>query len=459
MRCGRNAVLGILTSMCGAFAHAQAPLRDEPPQFSSLRWDEDYSYLADPAKRTGAWWEPLKYIASPRADDVYLTLGDELRLRYQHIWNNDFASAKRDEGYPMLRWLPYADLQAGRLRFFGQMMASFSGRSAETRSAVTDQTGVEVAQAFLDLRLPLDDGRVTLRGGREIIEYGIQRLIGSGGANTKQMFDGALVRWERGGWHIDVSALRPVQLRPESFDDVADPTKKLWLIYATRAPLDVYYIGFENDAAAFNQGAGRERRHTFGVRFFGAREPWSVDAEANVQAGDFSGAEIRAGSANLALRYTAKYRRYQPFLEMRANVISGDRDRNDAHLGTFNAMFPTAQYFGDIALFGPANLLNLRPNFGVQLDARTTLSGALTFYWRQSLGDGVYGPAINLVRPDGGSTARYVGTQAEIGLDWAYSRNVSVRLVYDLFAPGRYVKETGPGDTMHFVQATVTFKY
>jgi len=443
--------------MCGTFAHAQ--LRDEPPQFTSMRWDEDYSYLADPAKRSGAWWEPLKYIASPRTDGMYVTLGDEIRLRYQRIWDNDFASQKRTEGYPMLRWLPYADVQAGRLRFFGQMMASFSGRSAETRSAATDQTGLEVAQAFVDARFPLEDGRLTLRGGREIIEYGAQRLIGSGGANTKQMFDGALARWERRGWRIDVSALRPVKLQPESFDDRADPARKLWLVYATHAPLDLYYIGYENVAALFNQGVGRERRHTFGARFLGTRGPWSMDAEANAQTGEFSGASIRAGSANSALRYTAQNFRYQPYIEMRANVISGDRDPRDRRLETFNAMFPTAQYFGDIALFGPANFVNLRPNFGLQLDPRTQLSGALTFYWRQSLGDGIYGPVINLVRGDDGSSARYVGTQAEIALDWAYNRNSSLRLVYNFFAPGRYVKDTGPADTIHFVQTTFTFKY
>jgi len=449
-------VLAVLAAMPAAMARAQSL---EPPPFTSMRWQEDYSYLADPAKRSGAWWERLKYIESPRAAGTYLALGDEFRLRYQQIWNNDFASKGRTEGYPMLRWSPYVDLVAGRLRFFGQMLASYSGRSAETRSPATDQTGLEVSQAFIDWRVPHDEGRLTLRGGREIIEYGSQRLIGSGGANTRQMFDGGLARWEYGAWRVDVSALRPVTLRSESFSDTADRTKKLWLLYATHAPLDLYYVGFENDIAVFNQGAGRERRHTFGARLFGARERWSVDAEANVQTGELSGADIRAGSADAALRYTANESRYQPFFEMRANVMSGDRDPNDRRLGTFNAMFPTAQYFGDIALFGPANLVNLRPNFGAQLDARTKLSGALTLYWRQSLGDGIYGPAINLMRPDGGSTARYVGTQADVALDWSYNRNVSLRLVYNVFVPGRYVKETGPGDTIHFVQATVTFKY
>lgn len=87
------------------------------------------------------------------------------------------------------------------------------------------------------------------------------------------------------------------------------------------------------------------------------------------------------------------------------------------------------------------------------------MRGALTFFWRQSLGDGVYGPGLNLVRPDGGSRARYVGTQAGVSLDWLVDRNLSLRFVYGLFGPGRFVEETGPAKTVHFVQANVVFKF
>src|SRR5581483_6930924 len=150
MRSARVRIVALLALLPECMVQAQS--LHEPPPLTSMRWEEDYSYLADPAKRTGAWWEPLKYIPSPRGDRIYLTLGDELRLRYQHIEDNDFASKKRTEGYPMLRWLPYADLQAGALRLFGQLMASYSGRSVETRSAATDETGLEVSQAFVDWR-------------------------------------------------------------------------------------------------------------------------------------------------------------------------------------------------------------------------------------------------------------------------------------------------------------------
>jgi hypothetical protein len=54
-----------------------------PPPLTTTRYDEDYSYLADPNARSGAWWEPLKYIPLNETGDAYLTLGGEARLRYE----------------------------------------------------------------------------------------------------------------------------------------------------------------------------------------------------------------------------------------------------------------------------------------------------------------------------------------------------------------------------------------
>src|SRR5690606_5351406 len=124
-----------------------------------------------------------------------------------------------------------------------------------------------------------------------------------------------------------------------------------------------------------------------------------------------------------------------------------------------NPMFPTAQYFGDIGQVGPINLVNLRPNIGLQLTPEWKLTGALTFFWRESLGDGVYGVGLNLLRPDGGSRARYIGTQFDAALDWAVNRNLNFRFVYGLFDPGQFIEDTGPAAMVHFLQANAVFKF
>ncbi len=62
-----------------------------PPAYTLLRYDEDYSYLANPANRT----EPLdviKYIPLFNwGPSYFVTLGGDLREQYEFIQNDNFG--------------------------------------------------------------------------------------------------------------------------------------------------------------------------------------------------------------------------------------------------------------------------------------------------------------------------------------------------------------------------------
>ena len=209
-----------------------------------------------------------------QAGDISLELGGEARLRYEPYDNNEWGGApKPDEHYWRPRILPYADLRLGPpFRFFAQFQGAWSTRDSELKNPPTDETGLNLVKGFGDWVVgPGGESRLTLRAGRQVMEYGSQRLISSG-PNIKFSFDGGLIRWECGGWTVDAFAVRPVLTRLGSFNDTTDDTRALWSIYASRAPIELYYTGYENDQAVFNQGAGPERRHTLGQRSFGSRE-------------------------------------------------------------------------------------------------------------------------------------------------------------------------------------------
>jgi hypothetical protein len=46
----------------------------EPPSITSLRHTEDYSYLREPQNRSGAWWEPYKFVPLDPYGFAYVTL-------------------------------------------------------------------------------------------------------------------------------------------------------------------------------------------------------------------------------------------------------------------------------------------------------------------------------------------------------------------------------------------------
>jgi hypothetical protein len=88
------------------------------------------------------------------------------------------------------------------------------------------------------------------------------------------------------------------------------------------------------------------------------------------------------------------------------------------------------------------------------------LSGAAVFYWRQSLGDGIYGLGLNLIRASEKSHARYIGTQGDLTLTWDVNRNRSLQAAYSILTPGTSIKETKPpADTVQFARAHVVFRF
>lgn len=130
------AAISFILLMQAVPVHAQtaAESQHKPPKMTSLRSDEDYSYLRDARNRSGAWWERFKYIPLDETGGIYVTFGDEVRLRFEFYDNNEFGSGRKpDENYFRLRLLPYADLHLGPcVRLFTQLQGAWSNRSEET---------------------------------------------------------------------------------------------------------------------------------------------------------------------------------------------------------------------------------------------------------------------------------------------------------------------------------------
>src|SRR5258706_15972847 len=70
-------------------SHAQAP-RPSRPAFASERYDENWSFLRDPSKRTD-FFDPIKWIPLDKDGSLFLTVGGELRERFQDVRNQGFG--------------------------------------------------------------------------------------------------------------------------------------------------------------------------------------------------------------------------------------------------------------------------------------------------------------------------------------------------------------------------------
>ncbi len=439
----------------------------ERPAFQTLRYNEDWSFLRDPAQRT-VFFDPAKYVPLDTNGNWYLSFGAEARLKYELYSEPVFNQKPADDnGFLLQRYLMHADIHATPyFRVFGQLQSSLEdSRNGGPRP--TDRDDLDLHQAFLDASIPLNGGdAVTLRAGRQEMAYGSQRLISvRESPNNRLAFDAVRVMTKYGEWRADAWVGQPVDIDPGIFDDRRIDETTFWGGYVTGSlrfvpglNADFYYLGLSRQNAKFARGTADELRHSLGTRLFGKRGALDWNFEFVGQFGSFGNGGILAWTAASDTGWTFTNAPAKPRAFLRADIASGDH--GGSNLGTFNPLFPRGAYFNEAALIGPQNIMDLQPGVDFALTKSVKLTTSCDFVWRESLDDGVYGVALNLQVPPGASRARYVGTFPSTSLAWQVGRHLNLTLNYVAYLFGDFVKQSVPGQRNgSYVSAVATFRF
>jgi hypothetical protein len=404
-----------------------------------------------------------KYVALNNDGSTYAVIGAEFRARYEGYANNLTSDMDaRDDGYLWLRALPYADLHITRVRIFAQPIAAYA-RGVEPAAGPADGTGLDLLQGFAETSLG-PRGRFVVRAGRQLVSLGSERLVGTRyGPNVPRAFDG--VRFDASGKTAKLSLLwaRPVAVGPHDFDDRSSKTRSLWAAYATLAvrsgKADIYYLGARNSAAAWDTAGGKETRHTLGVRSFGVQSGWQWNLEVIGQIGELGQKRIRAWSVATEVARTFHEAPLAPTIDVKLNVASGDSNRDDNTLGTFDALYPKGQYFGELTPIGPYNMINAHGGANLRPLPDLVVGVAASDYWRHRRADGVYDVPGGLLRSGELSRARHVGSQVELTMDWQATRHVAVSASLSTFWPGQFLRETGFTENIGMAAFEVAHKF
>lgn len=432
-----------------ALAESETPVTCPRPKFEMSRFEEDYGFLKDPACRTEIW-DPIKYIPLIPSLDTYLSLGSDLRERYELLDNPGFSDADRDtNGYALQRYMLHADLHAGEhLRFFAQLKSSLeNGRNGGPRP--TDEDRIDLHQAFADGEVRIGDvASVSLRVGRQELEFGSSRLISiRESPNVRRSFDGVRATASARGWRLDGLAFAPVETKPGTFDDGDEHGGRLWGAYATGPAigealgLDLYFLGSTKDDATYEQGTNDEHRRTIGTRIWGAPGAWDYNFEFVYQWGSFGGDDISAWTVASDTGYTLAELPARPRLGLRANVTSGDHDPFDSRLETFNPLFPKGAYFGEASLIGPQNHIDVHPMLDLHVLPNLQLTLDWDFFWRESTRDSIYQVSGAPLVSGAANDHRYVGSQGSLQVTWRPERHVEIVGAYEHFFAGPFLRD------------------
>ena len=309
------------------------------------------------------------------------------------------------------------------------------------------------------------DQSLALRLGRQELLYGSQRLVSVRDApNNRQSFDAARILFANKKFKADAFFSHYVQAQNGIFDDVPTSNIAFWGAYANlnQVPilkaLNFYYLGIKKKSAVYDDGKGKELRHSIGLRSYNAGKYWQYDLEALYQFGMFNNDKISAWtiSANVSRSFDVNL---QPKLGLKTELISGDREYADGKLNTFNPLFPRGGYFGLAALIGPSNLFDIHPSIELSIAKGLIWTTDYDVFYRLSKNDGIYAVSGRLLYSGKQTNSSHIGKQLGTSLEYTPMPFLYVRTEVNWFDTGGYLKQAGTGKDILMSGITVTLKF
>src|SRR5438067_1297301 len=438
---------------------------------SAGRFNEDWSVLRGvDLDKTDDFWDRLKFIPLSPDQNVWLTIGGQARERVEYFRQFLFGNSepKQSDGYLLSRYRLSADLHVTRyFRMFAEGRSAFAldrelagGRT----NAFVDE--LDLMNGFADVMIPLgQQASVTLRGGRQELIFGSQRLVGPGDfTQVPRSFDGGAAIGQVAGWTITPFWTQSVAIDQYHFNKSTSDLEFSGVF--TTAPLhflpvnlDLYWLDANNRFAAFNGTTGREHRHTLGGRVLGKIGATGLDFEVEgaAQFGTVGRGDVAASMFTTVLGYTLPAAWLSPRVYVEFDYASGD-DRPGGDVGTFNQLYPNAHSFlGYIDYIGRQNIIS--PNAGVSINpiGGLTLSLQQYFFWRASDRDAIYNKSGGVLRPGTATTARYVGAETDLYGTYNVTRHLLGYAGYSRFFAGEFIDKTGKDKDSDFYYVAIQF--
>jgi len=428
------------------------PTASHPNSF----YDADYKFLDDPKNRSGL--DPFNRLKRIHLGENWMfSAGGEERVRYMDE-NGGYARLTGQANvYELIRTRVYGDLWfRDRFRVYVEMQDSRIANN-DLPPLPNDVDHADFLNLFADLKLlDVAGGPVYVRGGRQELYFGSQRLISpSDFPNVRRTFQGVRGFWRSEDWDIDAFWVQPVLMRPTQLDP-PDHNQDFAGVWATHRPhpgqsVDLYYLFLHNaNPVATGQGGirGGLDLNTFGARYAGDLDKrWLWDFEGMTQFGNYSNQQAVAGSITTGLGY-----RFVDVPTVPQFWLYWDRASGDPHPGsggthrTFNQLFPWGHtYFGYLDLVGRKNINDISVQ-AVCYPARWVTAQAQFHVFRLvSARDALYNAGGVPIRVDPtGRAGTDVGQELDLTANFHVGTHQDVFVGFSHLFAGSFIRRSGP---------------
>jgi hypothetical protein len=433
--------------------------REAPPKsgyapFALNAWpffDADWRYVEgiEPGERTVV--ESLKRI---HLNPCWtFSTGGEYWVRYTFEQNSRLTEAQNDYSLNHLR--TYGDLWYGDgLRIYSEFIwADSFGEDLPPLTPDVDRG--DLLDMFIDLKLFDGCGSpVFLRGGRQELVYGSQRLITAlPWANKRHSFDGVKLFRHGEQWDFDAFWTQFVPANANEFDlpDDRQDFAGAWLTHKPQKgeSIDLYYLFYDNDHTVVQQQIARAplESHTLGSRWAGDHEGFLWDFEGAVQFGEQSGSELFAGMATAGLGRNLKEFAWSPTLWLYYDFASGDADPGTGNVSTFHPPFPFGHYYlGWADMIGRQNIHDVNAHLYLYPAPWITTWIQYHHFWLAHSRDALYNAGgVALRRDPTGLAGSDIGNEVDLVLNFHLTRYSDFLVSYAKLFGGDFLQKTaGP---------------
>ena len=414
----------------------------------------DFTYLNNPLYQDWHLGESLKQLS---IGDTKLDLGGSYRLRYHHEENfRGLGLTGRDDDFLLDQTRVFANWKINKaVRVYAEFLDA--GSSYEDFPS----RGIEVSQfdmqnLFADVTVKDDkDGKLTLRGGRQELAFGSQRLVSPlAWGNTRRTFEGARFTYDtKDDLILDGFWTRPVRVRP-SDSNSPNLDQQFFGLYAAdtsyvNSQVDTYYLGFLNNTTD-------DQVHTIGRRISGGADSMLWDFEGAYQFGKYGDdTNISAGFTTAGLGHKFKGD-WKPVLWAYYDYASG----SDTSGKGFNQLFPLGhKYLGFMDLYARRNINDANATFALKPTDRFSTLLWYHYFFLNSNGDGPYTVVNTPFNPGGRNGSRDLGHEIDVIGTYALTTRSEILLGYSHYFTGDYYRTSTNAAGQQLFNGDADFAY
>ncbi len=459
-----------LASPFPAEADGQGPRTG--PHYLMLRNAEDWRFLKDPkAKRD--WASPLKYIPLNADGNVSLSLNGDQRTSVS-LSTQPLLNDSTDRIEMLARTTIGADLRIGpAVRIYGELASGQIWGRNENRHMPIQQNDLIVQQLFGEIRAPVGSGVARVTIGRQEFFDGPRFIISPReNPNIRVSMNGARLSMDWRRFRFSAFHFEPTEQGKGLLDDSIGNGETLSGVYGSlvlaNGPIagrkgtlffDPFYYHFVDEDRTLGRISGRDRRETYGARFWGQVGRLSFDWTALKQDGRFGIRPVDAWAVSTNQSVALGKGAAAPKIGFHADYASGGGTFDSrGKVGSFNFLYNATVIFSDDNYVGAVNMMGIAPTFALPVTGKLQLTGEMGFYWRPDQKDAVYRGNSQVYAGTQNVAGKHVANIARLKATWTIDPHVSLAGFVNYVDAGKVLRRAGYGDNL-FLETMLTLRF